>query len=62
MTWLVWRQYRAPAATALVLLAAAAAVMFADGFAIASRWHSILLTCSGNSECSNSRGRWSTPW
>jgi hypothetical protein len=51
MTWLVWRQYRAQGAIACVLLAAAAAVILADGSQIASHWHSILLTCSGNSAC-----------
>jgi hypothetical protein len=51
MTWLVWRQYRAQGAIASVLLAAAAAVILADGFQIASHWHSMLVTCSGNSAC-----------
>jgi hypothetical protein len=51
MTWLVWRQYRAPGAIAVALLAAAAAVILADGFQIASHWHSILVTCSGNGAC-----------
>ena len=46
MTWLVWRQYRAQAAIASVLLAAAAAVILVDGFQIASHWHSILVRCS----------------
>jgi len=51
MTWLVWRQYRGQAAIASVLLAAAAAVILADGFQIASRWHSILVACAGNTAC-----------
>jgi hypothetical protein len=51
MTWLVWRQYRAQGAIAFVLLAGAAAVILVDGFQIASHWHSILVTCSGNSAC-----------
>ncbi len=51
MTWLVWRQYRAQAAIASVLLAAAAAVILADGFQVASHWHSVLTACSGNSAC-----------
>jgi hypothetical protein len=51
MTLLVWRQYRAQAAIAALLLAMAAAVILADGFQIASRWHSILVTCAGNSGC-----------
>jgi hypothetical protein len=51
MTSLVWRQYRAQGAIAFALLAAFAAVILADGFQIASHWHSILTTCSGNSAC-----------
>jgi hypothetical protein len=51
MTWLVWRQYRATAAISSVLLAALAAVILVDGFHIASRWHSILAVCAGNSGC-----------
>jgi len=51
MTLLVWRQYRAQAVIAAVLLAAAAVVILADGFQIASHWHSILVTCSGSSAC-----------
>ncbi len=51
MTWLVWRQYRAQGAIASVLLAAAAAVIVADGLQIASHWHFILITCAGNSAC-----------
>jgi hypothetical protein len=48
MTWLVWRQYRAQGAIAFALLAA---VILADGFQIASHWHDILATCSGNGAC-----------
>ena len=51
MTWLVWRQYRAQGAIASVLLAVAAAVILADGFHIASEWHSIVVRCAGNSAC-----------
>jgi hypothetical protein len=51
VTSLVWRQYRAQAAVAVALLAAAAAVILADGLQIASHWHSILLACAGNSAC-----------
>jgi hypothetical protein len=51
VTWLVWRQYRAQGAIASVLLAVAAAVVLVDGFQIASRWHSVLVACSGNSAC-----------
>ena len=51
MTWLAWRQYRAQGAVAVALLAAVAAVILADGFHVASRWHAILLTCAGNNAC-----------
>jgi hypothetical protein len=51
MTLLVWRQYRAQVAIAAVLIAAAAAIILADGLQIASHWRSILITCSGNSAC-----------
>jgi hypothetical protein len=51
MSWLVWRQYRAPGAIASVLMAALAAIILVDGFQIASRWHSALVTCAGNSAC-----------
>jgi hypothetical protein len=56
MTWLVWRQYRAQGAIAAALLAAAAVVILADGFQIASHWHSILVRCSGNSTCLEQQG------
>jgi hypothetical protein len=51
MTWLTWRQYRAQGAIAFALLAVAAAVILVGGFKIASRWHSMLATCSGHSAC-----------
>lgn len=51
MTFLVWRLYRVPGAIAFVLLAAAAALILADGFQVASHWHSILVACKGNSAC-----------
>jgi hypothetical protein len=51
MTWLIWRQYRASGAITAALLAAFAAAILADGFQIASHWHSILLACAGNSVC-----------
>jgi hypothetical protein len=51
MTWLVWRQYRAQAAIASVLLAALAAAIVVDGWQIASRWHAALIGCSGNGGC-----------
>jgi len=56
MTWLVWRQYRAPGAVAVALLAVAAAAILADGFQIASHWHSMLVTCSGNRACLQQQG------
>jgi len=56
MTWLVWRQYRAPGAVAVALLAVAAAAILADGFQIASHWHSILVACAGNSACLQQQG------
>jgi hypothetical protein len=51
ISWLVWRQYRAQAAIALVLLAGFAAVMLTDGVAIASHWHAEIAACSGHSAC-----------
>jgi ABC-2 family transporter protein len=51
MSWLVWRQYRAQGAIALVLLAAFAAVMLASGLQIASHWHAMLAACSGHRAC-----------
>ena len=56
MTWLVWRQYRAQGAIASVLLAAAAAVILVDGFHIASQWHSIIVSCAGNTACEQQDG------
>ena len=60
MTWLVWRQYRAQAAIASVLLAALAAAIVVDGFQIASRWHSVLVSCAGNGGCLEQAPTWST--
>jgi ABC-2 family transporter protein len=51
MTWVVWRQYRAQGLIAVALFAALAAGVLVDGFQIASHWHSILVTCAGNSAC-----------
>ena len=56
MTWLVWRQYRAPGAIAVALLAAVAAVLLADGLQIAAHWHSVLVACAGNSTCLQQQG------
>jgi hypothetical protein len=33
-----------------------AAVILADGFQIASHWHSALITCAGNSACLQQQG------
>lgn len=51
MTWLVWRQYRAQGAIVAALLAAVAAAILADGFQVAARWHTMIVTCRGNSAC-----------
>jgi hypothetical protein len=51
MTWVVWRQYRVQGAIAVALLAVFAGVILADGFQIASHWHSVLVICAGNSSC-----------
>jgi len=56
MTWLVWRQYRATGAITVALLAAAAAVILADGLQIASHWHSMLTACSGHRACLEQQG------
>ena len=46
MTWLVWRQYRAQAAIAALLLAALAAVLVVTGLQMASQWHSMVAACT----------------
>ena len=51
MTWLVWRQYRVQAAIAGGLLAAFAAVLIVTGVAMASQWHSALVTCTADHSC-----------
>src|SRR3984885_11650077 len=56
MTWLTWRQYRAQGAIAVALLAVAAAAIIADGLRIASQWHSVLVSCAGNSACLQQQG------
>jgi hypothetical protein len=56
MTWLVWRQYRAQGAIAFALLAVFAVVIGVDGFQIAAHWHSMLVTCAGNSACLQQQG------
>ena len=56
MTWLVWRQHRAQGAVTFALLAVFAVLIFLDGFAIASHWHTILVACRGNSGCLQQQG------
>ena len=56
MTWLTWRQYRAQGAIAVALLAVAAAAIIADGLRIAAQWHSVLVSCAGNSACLQQQG------
>ena len=56
MTWLTWRQYRAQGAVAVALLAVAAAAIIADGLRIAAQWHSVLVSCAGNSACLQQQG------
>ena len=48
MTWLVWRQYRAQAAIASLLLAALAAVLVVTGLQMASQWHSMVAACTAH--------------
>ena len=48
MTWLVWRQYRAQAAIASLLLAALAAVLVVTGLQMASQWHSVVAACTAH--------------
>jgi hypothetical protein len=45
VTWVVWRQYRAQGAIALLLLAAFAAVELTSGIRMASAWHALLRVC-----------------
>jgi hypothetical protein len=56
MSWLVWRQYRAQGAITAALLAVFAAVILADGFQVASHWHAVLVSCSGNRACLQQAG------
>jgi ABC-type transport system involved in multi-copper enzyme maturation permease subunit len=57
MTWLVWRQYRAQAAIAAVLLAAFAAVLLVTGLQMASQWHTIMAQCTASGTCANVNGQ-----
>jgi len=51
MTWLTWRQYRAQAAVAALVLAVFATVLFVTGFQMAAQWHTLLAGCSANGTC-----------
>jgi hypothetical protein len=53
MSWVTWRQYRAQAAIASVLLAAFAALILVTGLQVASQWHSALAACTAGHSCGN---------
>jgi hypothetical protein len=53
MSWVTWRQYRAQAAIASVLLAAFAALILVTGVQVASQWHSALAACTAAHSCGN---------
>jgi hypothetical protein len=53
MSWVTWRQYRAQAAIASVLLAAFAALIVVTGVQVASQWHSALTACTAAHSCGN---------
>lgn len=53
MTWLTWRQYRAQAAVAALVLAVFATVMLVTGFQMAAQWHTLLAGCTASRTCSN---------
>jgi hypothetical protein len=53
MTWLTWRQYRAQAAVAALVLAAFATVMLVTGFQLAAQWHTLLASCTASGTCGN---------
>jgi hypothetical protein len=48
VTWLAWRQYRAQAAVASLLLAAFAAVLVVTGLRIAAQWHAAVTACTAH--------------
>ena len=56
VSWVVWRQYRASAAIASLLLAAFAALMVVTGVGVASQWHSALAACTASRTCGNLSG------
>jgi hypothetical protein len=51
MTWLTWRQYRAQAAVAALVLAAFATVVLVTGFQLAAQWHTLLASCTASRTC-----------
>jgi hypothetical protein len=53
MTWLTWRQYRAQAAVAALVLAAFATVLLVTGFQLAAQWHILLASCTASRTCGN---------
>jgi hypothetical protein len=53
MTWLTWRQYRAQAAVAALVLAAFATVLLVTGFQLAAQWHTLLASCTASRTCGN---------
>jgi hypothetical protein len=53
MTWLTWRQYRAQAAVAALVLAAFATVLLVTGFELAAQWHTLLASCTASRTCGN---------
>jgi hypothetical protein len=53
MTWLTWRQYRAQAAVAALVLAMFATVLLVTGFRMAAQWHTLLAGCTASGTCDN---------
>jgi hypothetical protein len=53
MTWLTWRQYRAQAAVAALVLAAFATVVLVTGFQLAAQWHTLLASCTASRTCAS---------
>ena len=53
MTWLTWRQYRAQAAVAALVLAVFATVLLVTGFQLAAQWHTLLASCTAGRTCGN---------
>jgi len=53
MTWLTWRQYRAQAAVAALVLAVFATVLLVTGFQMAAQWHTLLAGCTASRTCAS---------